>query len=106
MHKGSGMAISMPDAEKKYFPAECSGCPMAGRCGYTCTGTHYTFDVEVITNIVAHKVMACNCPMRNGKKITGEFPKEAAAMKQYGPNLRAFAVRPRKILCNRHHMTV
>ena len=91
-HKGSGMSITMPDAEKKYYPSECSGCPMAGQCGYTCAGTHYTYNVEVITNIVAHKVMACNCPMRNGKKISGTFPKEASAVKQYGPNLRAFAV--------------
>ena len=91
-HKGSGMAISMPDEEKKNYPTECSDCPMAGCCGYTCAGTHYTYDVEVITNIVAHKVMACNCPKRNGKKIIGEFPKEAPAVKQYGPNLRAFAV--------------
>ena len=29
-HKGSGMAITMPDEEKKYYPSECSGCPMAG----------------------------------------------------------------------------
>jgi len=91
-HKGSGMAITMPDAEKKYYPSECSGCPMVGRCEYTCAGTHYTYDVEVITNVVAHKVMACNCPMRNGEKICAAFPKEASAMKQYGPNLRAFAV--------------
>ena len=91
-HKGSGMAISMPDVEKKYYPSECSNCPMAGRCGYACAGTHYTYDVEVITNIVAHKVMACNCPMRNGETLRAAFPKEASAMKQYGPNLKAFAV--------------
>ena len=65
---------------------------MAGRCEYTCAGTHYTYDVEVITNVVAHKVMACNCPMRKGEKICAAFPKEASAMKQYGPNLKAFAV--------------
>ena len=91
-HKGSGMAITMPDAEKKYYPSECANCSMAGHCGYTCAGTHYTYDVEVITNIVAHKVMACNCPMRKGEKIFGVFPREASAVKQYGPNLRAFAV--------------
>lgn len=65
-HKGSGMAIAMPDQEKKYYPSECTDCPIAGRCGYTCAETHYTYDVEVITNIVAHKVMACNCPMEYG----------------------------------------
>ena len=36
--------------------------------------------------------MACNCPMRDGEKLSGEFPGEASAVKQYGPNLRAFAV--------------
>ena len=91
-HKGSGMAIAMPNEEKKYYPTECSGCPLAGHCGYSCAGTHYTYDIEVITNITAHRVMACNCPMHNGKKLSGTFPKEATAVKQYGPNLRAFAV--------------
>ena len=91
-HKGSGMAITLPDVEKNYYPTECSGCPMAGRCGYECAGTHYTYDIEVITNVTAHKVMACNCPMRNGEKICAAFPKEASAVKQYGPNLKAFAV--------------
>ena len=91
-HKGSGMAIRMPDAVKKYYPSECASCPMAGHCEYTCAGTHYTYDVEVITNVVAHKIMACNCPMHDGEKICGAFPREASAMKQYGSNLRAFAV--------------
>ena len=91
-HKGSGMAIAAPDKEEKYYPSECSDCPRAGHCAYQCAGTHYTFDVEVITNVVAHKAMACNCPMRNGEKLCGAFPREASAVKQYGPNLRAFAV--------------
>ena len=91
-HKGSGMAITMPDEEKKYYPSECEGCPNRMNCGFNCTGTHYTYDVEVITNIVAHKVMACNCPMRGGEKVCGTFPKEAAASKQYGSNLKALAL--------------
>ena len=50
------------------------------------------YDVEVITNIVAHKIMACNCPMRDGEKLSGSFPREASVVKQYGPKLKAFAV--------------
>ena len=91
-HKGSGMAITMPDEEKKYYPSECEGCPNRMNCGFSCTGTHYTYDVEVITNVVAHKVMACNCPMRGGDRVSGTFPKEAAASKQYGSNLKALAL--------------
>lgn len=91
-HKGSGMAITMVDEEKDYYPSQCAGCPMRKNCGFNCAGTHYTYDVEVITNIVAHKVMACNCPMRKGERLTGKFPKEAAASKQYGPGLKALAL--------------
>ena len=67
-HKGSGMAITMVDEEKEYYPSQCAECPMRKNCGFHCAGTHYTYDVEVITNIVAHKVMTCNCPMRNGAR--------------------------------------
>ena len=92
-HGGNGMAITRePDEEKQYLPAKCNGCPMAGKCGYVCAGTHYTYDLEVSTKLIAHKVMACNCPLANGESITGEFPKEAQASKQYGPNLRAFVL--------------
>ena len=91
-HKGSGMAITMVDEEKEYYPSQCAECPMRKNCGFHCAGTHYTYDVEVITNIVAHKVMACNCPMRNGERLAGKYPKEAAASKQYGPNLKALAL--------------
>lgn len=91
-HKGSGMAITMVDEEKEYYPSQCAECPMRKNCGFHCAGTHYTYDVEVITNIVAHKVMTCNCPMRNGERLAGKFPKEAAAGKQYGPNLKALAL--------------
>ena len=92
-HNGSGMAITRePDEEKKYLPEKCSGCPLAGKCQYSCAGTHYTYDLVVSTKLVAHKVMACNCPLENGHEITGTFPKEASASKQYGPNLKAFVL--------------
>ena len=91
-HKGSGMAITMADEEKEYYPSECAGCPNREKCGFNSAGTHYTYDVDVITNVVAHKVMACNCPMRGGDRVCGTFPKEAGASKQYGSNLKALAL--------------
>ena len=51
------MAITMVDEEKEYYPSQCAECPMRKNCGFHCAGTHYTYDVEVITNIVAHKVI-------------------------------------------------
>ena len=92
-HEGNGMAITRePDEEKIYLPAECESCPLSGQCNYTCTGTHYTYDLEVKRKLVAHKAYACNCPLRNGEAINGEFPKEAAAAKQYGLKLKAFVL--------------
>lgn len=92
-HGGSGMAITRdPDEVKVYRPTECEGCPLSGKCSYTCMGTHYTYDLEVTTKLVAHKAYACNCPLRNGEAINGAFPKEAAAVKQYGSKLKAFVM--------------
>ena len=87
------MAITRdPDEVKEYHPKECNGCPMSGRCNYTCIGTHYTYDLEVTTKLVAYKAYTCNCPLRNDDAVTGEFPREAAAVKQYGSKLKAFVM--------------
>ncbi len=92
-HSGSGMAITRePDEIKTYLPAKCAGCPRAGQCQYRCADTHYTFDLEVINKLVAHKAMACNCPLENDTEMVAEFPKEASAVKQYGSNLKAFVL--------------
>ena len=45
-HKGSGMQIKMEPTEvRQYLPGQCSGCPNEGKCTYTCTGTHYVYDI-------------------------------------------------------------
>ena len=79
-----------PDEVKQYLPKSCEGCPNAGKCKYQCVGTHYICDIEFKTIVVAHKIMACECPLRNNEKLTGDFPEEAQASKQYGKNLQAF----------------
>jgi len=92
-HQGSGMAITRePDEVKEYLPAACKDCPRSGQCHYSCISTHYTYDLEVITNLVAHKAYACSCPLRNGETEQGGFPREALAVKQYGSNLKAFVM--------------
>ena len=92
-HEGNGMAITRePDEEKRYYPAGCKSCPLSGQCSYTCIGTHYTYDLEVTTKLVAHKAYSCSCPLHNGEEMCGEFPREAASVKQYGPQLKAFVL--------------
>jgi len=68
------MAITRdPDEVKVYRPTECEGCPLSGKCSYTCMGTHDTYDLEVTTKLVAHKAYACNCPLA---QIRQDLPAE------------------------------
>lgn len=94
-HKGKGMAITRePDEIKTFIPECCKGCPNAEKCAsnYKCAETHYTYDIEVITKLIAYKIYACECPLRENEEVTGEFPPEARGTKQYGTNIRAFIV--------------
>ena len=65
-HKGNGMAITMPDEEKKYYPSECEGCPNRMNCGFNCTGTLQNFlagcaaETTPATEAIRQKVAALN----------------------------------------------
>ena len=89
-HPGNGMKITMePDEVIQERPAKCNGCPYAEKCKYTCAGKHYVYDVKVTTTLTSYEIMAANCPLEEGRKITGKFPAEAGAPKQYGVHLQA-----------------
>jgi len=89
-HTGHGMEITRePDEVKQYLPHKCEGCPYFGKCNYHCSGTHYTCEIEIKSTVTAHQTMACTCPLNN-ESISGEFPEEARAPKQYGTKLQAF----------------
>ena len=89
-HKGSGMQIKMePNEVRQHLPGQCSGCPNEGKCTYSCTGTHYVYDIEVNTKLIAHKILATNCPLAGNARIEGAFPAEATSPKQYGTKLQA-----------------
>ena len=91
-HAGKGMPIMRkPDEVRNYYPEQCKNCPHKADCNFSCLGTHYTYDIEVITKLVAHKAYKCNCPM-DSKELSGQFPADATASKQYGKGLRAFVV--------------
>jgi transposase len=71
-------------------------CPCCGESlhnvkGYK-TDTHYVVEMPPITVTAAKYINEEKTCRTCGKKISGEFPYEAAALQQYGPNLKAFVV--------------
>jgi transposase len=71
-------------------------CPCCGESLHNVKGsktdTHYVVEMPPIT-VTATKYISEEKTCRTcGKKISGEFPYEAAAVQQYGPHLKAFIV--------------
>jgi len=89
-HKGSGMKIMRkPDEVREYLPDQCQSCPHREECGRKTAETRYEYDMEIINHLVAHKVLACNCPLENNQRITGDFPENITGTRQYGSTLKA-----------------
>lgn len=91
-HKGSSMEITRePDEVREYLPEQCRNCPMASKCESrsTCAGRRYEYDVKVITTLIEYRILARECPLEEDRRITGEFPEEITASKQYGTELKA-----------------
>ena len=92
-HKGSGFKfIRQPDETVEHKPCQCASCPHAEECIGKVQDTRYNIDIEIATKMTAHKVMAYNCPLRNGEKLQGEFPNGLRSTMQYGNNVAALAV--------------
>lgn len=92
-HKGSGFKFSrQPDETVEHKPCQCASCPHAGECVGKVQDTRYNIDIEIATKMTAHKVLAYDCPLRNGEKLQGEFPSELHSTIQYGNNVAALAV--------------
>lgn len=89
-HKGNGMKIVRePDEVKEYPPSRCLGCPRQEECARRVAETRYEYDLEIISRLAAHKVLACSCPLEGGQEIVGQFPEHITGTKQYGNKLRA-----------------
>lgn len=58
---------------------------------YRVAERRYETDIIVESRLVEHRQMACCCPMRENKEVSGTFPEYITATKQYGNNLKAFA---------------
>ena len=92
-HKGSSMKLMKePDEIREHYPTMCAGCSNRGLCHARIAERRYESDIVVESRLVEHRQMVCCCPMRSHKEITGAFPDNITGTKQYGHNLKAFAV--------------
>lgn len=92
-HKGNGFKfIRQPDETVEHKPCQCIGCPHAGDCTGKVQDTRYEIDIELLTKMTAHKVLVCDCPLRSGNKLQGEFPEGLHSTIQYGNNVASLAV--------------
>lgn len=88
-HKGTGMKLDRkPDHVEEHVPDKCKGCSQFGQCKMKCCGTRYEYEVHVETELIAHKVMGCTCPL-SGEKLRGNFPVGITGSKQYGSGVFA-----------------
>ena len=93
-HKGNGLKLmKAPDEIVKHFPKECNNCPFQKQCD-SCrvSETRYNIDIIIDTEVIAHKVMTCECPYRKNKGVSGVFPESIKGRVQYGDNLKALVV--------------
>ena len=88
-HKGTGMKLRNSDKTEEHIPEKCKSCPRLGQCKMKCCNTRYEYEVQVKTELIAHKVMGCTCPL-SGEKLQGEFPAWITGTKQYGAGVFAF----------------
>jgi transposase len=93
-HKGHGKSMADMVTETEVITPE--SCPCCGESLENVTGrktaTHYVTEMPPITVTVTEYVREEKTCPTCGKKISMEFPYEAGASQQYGPNLKAFIV--------------
>ena len=93
-HKGHGKSMADMVTETKVISAEV--CPCCGENLLNVTGrktdTHYVMEIPLIEATVTEYVNEEKTCPGCGRKVSVEFPEEAAATQQYGPNLKAFIV--------------
>jgi transposase len=93
-HKGHGKSMADIVTETKVITPE--ACPYCGEGLLNVIGsktdTHYVMEMQPVeVTVTEYKKEEKKCPTC-GMKISVEFPYEASAPQQYGPNLKAFIV--------------
>jgi transposase len=93
-HKGHGK--SMADMVTETIVITPEACPCCGENLQNLTGrktdTHYVLEMPPIAATVTEYIREEKTCPRCGKEISVEYPDEASAVQQYGPNLKALIV--------------
>jgi len=94
-HEGSGMKLKeVSDRFVNLFPEGCAGCKNLVSCmqsGRVCD-TRYTTDIVFEALQTEYKNWEFQCPNRSNQAVQGTFPQDVTGSKQYGPNIKNFAV--------------
>ncbi|NBK24354.1 MAG: IS66 family transposase [Spirochaetia bacterium] len=94
-HVGTGMKLKpVSDRHVDLFPEECSGCQNLASCmqhGRVCD-KRYGMDIEIIEVQTEYKSWEFICPKKANQTVQGPFPHFITGSKQYGPNIKNFAV--------------
>jgi len=94
MHKGYGTSMADKVTETKVItPETCPYCGEdLGNVPGGKTGTHYVMETPPVqATVTEYRNEEKTCPTC-GKRVSAEYPPEAAATQQYGSNLKAFIV--------------
>ena len=93
-HKGHGKSMAGMVTETRVITAETCSCCGENLVNVTGrkTDTHYVTEMPPITVTNTEYIREEKTCPTCGKRISVEYPPEAAATQQYGPNLKAFIV--------------
>lgn len=93
-HIGHGFSLTAPiNGTVIHRPEQCADCQHSDKC-VSCgrSAPHDVIDVEISTKVTRHHTEKYSCPLRDGKIISGVFPKGVTGKTQYGDGIRALAI--------------
>lgn len=94
-HEGVGMKLKeVSDRFVNLLPEGCAGCQNLVSCmqtGRVCD-TRYTTDIVFESLQTEYRNWEFQCPNKSNQAVQGAFPQDVTGSKQYGPNIKNFAV--------------
>jgi transposase len=92
-HKGTGLKLphkadELIDCE----PNECLHCSNAQLCTSKVKESRYEIDLKTVVIVRQYRQIMRTCKQHSNNVLTGEFPVEITATKQYGNGVKAMAV--------------
>jgi len=97
--EGGGRTIPLFDRteERRCEPTKCQTCPHRESCqalhnAQPVGQVRNVYDMEIVRVLFKYRMVSCQCPMEDGKTITGSFPEGVNNWFQYGNVIRSLAV--------------